>query len=54
MTSQRNYVEELALRVEAGKRAGQSLSESRKSMPVGSMKTLACARAAMRRPCRQR
>ena len=40
MTSQRNYIEELAVRVEAGKKAGQSLSEIQKSMPVASIKAL--------------
>lgn len=40
MMSQRNYLEELAVRVEAGKKAGQSLSEIQKSMPVASIKAL--------------
>ena len=40
MTSQRNYIEELAMRVEAGKKAGQSLVEIQKSMPVASIRTL--------------
>jgi cyclase len=40
MTSQRNYLEELAVRVEASKKAGQSLSEIQKSMPVASIKAL--------------
>ena len=40
MTSQRNYIEDLATRVEAGKKAGQSLSEIQKSMPVASIKAL--------------
>jgi hypothetical protein len=40
MMSQRNYIEELAIRVEAGKKAGLSLSEIQKSMPVESIKTL--------------
>jgi cyclase len=40
MTSQRNYIEELALRVEAGKKSGQSLSDIQKSMLVASIKAL--------------
>jgi hypothetical protein len=40
MTSQRNYIEELAARVEAGKKTGQSLSEIQKSMPMASIKAL--------------
>jgi len=40
MTSQRNYLEELAERVEAGKKAGQPLSAIQKSMPVASIKAL--------------
>jgi hypothetical protein len=40
MTSQRNYIEELAARVEAGKKAGQPLSEIQKSLPVVSIKAL--------------
>ncbi|MGO9262735.1 MAG: MBL fold metallo-hydrolase [Bryobacteraceae bacterium] len=40
MTSQRNYIEELAVRVEAGKEAGQPLSEIQKSIPVASIKAL--------------
>ena len=40
MIGQRNYIEELAARVEAGKRAGQPLSEIQKSMPVASIKAL--------------
>jgi cyclase len=40
MTSQRNYIEELAVRVEAGRKAGQPLSEIQKSMTIGSMKSL--------------
>jgi glyoxylase-like metal-dependent hydrolase (beta-lactamase superfamily II) len=40
MTGQRNYLEELAVRVEAGKKAGQPLSEIQKSMPVASIKAL--------------
>jgi glyoxylase-like metal-dependent hydrolase (beta-lactamase superfamily II) len=38
MTSQRNYIEELTVRVEAGKKAGQSLTEIQKSMLVTSIK----------------
>jgi len=41
LTSQRNYIEELATRVEAGKKAGQLLSEIQKSMPAASIKALA-------------
>ena len=41
MTAQRNYIEELAARVEAGKKAGQSLSEIQNNMPVASIKALA-------------
>jgi glyoxylase-like metal-dependent hydrolase (beta-lactamase superfamily II) len=40
MTSQRNYIEELAERVDAGKKVGQSLSEIQRSMPLSSIKTL--------------
>jgi cyclase len=40
MTSQRNYIEELAVRVEAGKKSGQSLSDIQKSMPMASIKAL--------------
>jgi len=40
MTSQRNYIEELAVRVEAGKRSGQSLSDIQKNMPMASIKAL--------------
>jgi glyoxylase-like metal-dependent hydrolase (beta-lactamase superfamily II) len=40
MTGQRNYIEELAARVEAGKKAGKPLSEIQKSMPVASIKAL--------------
>jgi glyoxylase-like metal-dependent hydrolase (beta-lactamase superfamily II) len=40
MTGQRNYIEELAARVEAGRKAGQPLSEIQKSMPVASIKAL--------------
>jgi glyoxylase-like metal-dependent hydrolase (beta-lactamase superfamily II) len=41
MTAQRNYIAELAERVEAGKSAGKSLSEIQNSMPPASIKTLA-------------
>jgi cyclase len=40
MLSERDYLEELAERVSAGKKAGQSLSEIQNSMPVGSIKAL--------------
>jgi cyclase len=40
ITGQRNYLDELAVRVEAGKKAGQSLSEIQKSMPIASIKAL--------------
>ena len=40
MTGQRNYLEELAARVEAGRKAGQPLSEIQKSMPVAAIKAL--------------
>ncbi len=40
MTSQRNYIEELAVRVEAGKKSGQSLSDIQKSMLLASIKAL--------------
>jgi cyclase len=40
MTSLRNYIEELGGRVEAGKRAGQPLSDIQKSMPAASIKAL--------------
>ena len=38
MTGQRNYIEELAVRVDAGKKAGQSLSDIQKNTPVASIK----------------
>ena len=41
MMGQRNYLEELAARVESGKRAGQPVSEIQKGMPVSSIKALA-------------
>jgi glyoxylase-like metal-dependent hydrolase (beta-lactamase superfamily II) len=40
MTGQRNYIEELATRVDAGKRAGKALNEIQSSMPVASIKSL--------------
>jgi cyclase len=40
MMSQRNYIEELAVRVEAGKKSGQTLRDIQKSMPVTSIKAL--------------
>ncbi len=40
MTGQRNYIAELAARVDAGKKAGKSLSEIQNSMPVASIKAL--------------
>jgi cyclase len=40
MTSQRNYLEELAVRVEAGKKAGQALSEIQRNMTLASIKAL--------------
>ena len=40
MTGLRNYIEELTARVEAGKKAGQPLSEIQKRMPVASIKAL--------------
>jgi glyoxylase-like metal-dependent hydrolase (beta-lactamase superfamily II) len=40
MLSERDYLEELATRVAAGKKAGQSLSEIQVSMPVASIKAL--------------
>lgn len=41
MMSQRNYIEELAERVEKGKMAGMTLAEIQKSMPVESIKAFA-------------
>lgn len=41
MTSQRNYIAELADRVDAGKRAGLSLAEVQKSLPLSSIKSFA-------------
>jgi cyclase len=40
MTSQRNYIEELAEKVDAGKKAGQSLAELQASMTVASLKSM--------------
>jgi glyoxylase-like metal-dependent hydrolase (beta-lactamase superfamily II) len=48
MTAQRNYIQELAARVEAGKKAGQSLSEIQSSMPLSSIKALAADGYGMR------
>ena len=41
MLSQRNYIEEVAERVESGKKAGLPLSEIQKSMPLASIKAFA-------------
>jgi hypothetical protein len=41
MTAQRNYIAELAERVETGKNAGKSLGEIQNSMPLASIKALA-------------
>jgi cyclase len=41
MLAQRNYIEELATRVEAGKKAGQPLAEIQKSIPLASLKSFA-------------
>ena len=41
MTGQRNYIAEIAGRVDAGKRAGLSVAEIQKTMPVASIKSLA-------------
>lgn len=40
MMSQRNYIEELVEKVEAGKKAGQSLAEMQKRLTVASLKSL--------------
>ena len=40
MTGQRNYIEELAMRVEAGKKSGKPLAEIQRSMPIASIKAL--------------
>lgn len=61
MTGQRNYIEELAVMVGEGRRAGQSLAEIQNNMRVASIKALKAndygllVRAdAMRLPCRPR
>jgi len=41
MMGQRNYIEELAERVEAGKKAGKALSEIQRGMPLASIRSLA-------------
>lgn len=40
MTSQRNYIEELVERVEAGKKAGQSLAELQRQITVASLRSM--------------
>ncbi len=40
MTSQRNYIEELAEKVEAGKKAGQALAEIQARLTVASLKSM--------------
>jgi len=40
MTSQRNYIEELAEKVEAGKKAGQDIAELQKRLTVASLKSM--------------
>jgi len=40
MTSLRNYIEELAARVEQGKKAGLTLAEMQKRITVASLKSL--------------
>ncbi|HEY3834913.1 MAG TPA: MBL fold metallo-hydrolase, partial [Bryobacteraceae bacterium] len=40
MTALRNYIEELATKVEAGKKAGKPLAEIQRGMPVNSIKAL--------------
>lgn len=40
MTSQRNYIEELTEKVEAGKKAGQSIEELQKRITVASLKSM--------------
>jgi cyclase len=40
MTALRNYIEELATRVEAGKKAGKSVAEIQAGMPLNSIKAL--------------
>ena len=40
MTSQRNYIEELVEKVEAGKKAGQGVSELQKRLTVASLRSM--------------
>lgn len=40
MTSQRNYIEELAEKVEAGKKAGQSIAELQRRITVASLRSM--------------
>lgn len=40
MIGQRNYIEELAVRVDAGKKSGKSLGDIQQSMPIASIKAL--------------
>lgn len=40
MTGQRNYIEELAARVESSKKAGRTLNEIQDGMPIASIKSL--------------
>ncbi len=40
MTSQRNYLEELVMRVEEGKKAGKTIEEMQKSITIETMKSL--------------
>jgi glyoxylase-like metal-dependent hydrolase (beta-lactamase superfamily II) len=40
MTSQRNYIEELTEKVEAGKKAGQGIAELQKQLTVASLKSM--------------
>ena len=40
MTSMRNYIEELTERVEAGKKAGQSIADLQKTINVASLKSM--------------
>lgn len=40
MTDLRNYIEELTERVEAGKKAGQSIADLQKTITVASLKSL--------------
>jgi len=41
MTNMRNYIEELTMRVERGKKAGKSVAEMQKTITVASLKSLA-------------